>query len=66
MMAGLYAPNYFTLDDPDYDYEPMPQYDVTERLKEINAQWDNEPLPPSDRTKFIEFKVCDNPSVNSS
>ena len=29
---------------------------VAQRLKEVNEQWDKEPLPQGSRQKFIEFK----------
>lgn len=43
-------------DDPDSYGLGYPDYDVTERLKEINEQWDKEPLPDSSRQRLIEFK----------
>lgn len=46
-------------DDPDNYGLGFPDYDITERLKEINDQWDKEPLPDDSRHRLIEFKkVC--------
>lgn len=38
---------------------------VSQRLREVNAQWDKEPLPDDGRQKFIEFKQVNHNSINT-